>query len=234
MPRGGQAGTEGLCASHQRWEQDGTTLPCPPDGSGHLGERLDSGLQQNTHLHLFTDPWPAVPRGHGHTRTFCLCSLCLCPRKSPMLLQETAREFPEAEHAHLPGTATWNREQGFCKPVLGHRQAQARPSLWLGHLLLKHLCCLGCGGLRRRVQLLPPARRGLTAAHPHQTVPWHQMLFPRGPRMWHSRPPQHFPGKGKEDGWKGMGAAKRLLRSNGEVPTDTKEQGVKPLSNYTA
>lgn len=170
------------------------------------------GLQQNKHLHLFSDPWPAVPRGHGHTQTFCLCSLSLCPLKSPMLLQETACEFPEAEHAHLPGTATWNREQGFCKPVLGHRQAQARPSLWLGHLLLKHLCCVGCGGLRRRLQLPSPARRGLTAAHPHQTVPWHQMLFPGGPRISHSRPAPALPWEG-EGGWtEGNGGSQKAAQ----------------------
>lgn len=34
VPLGGQAGTEGLCASHQRWEQDGPALPRPPEGSG--------------------------------------------------------------------------------------------------------------------------------------------------------------------------------------------------------
>lgn len=145
-------------------------------------------------------PWPAVPRGDGHTWTFCLCSLCLCPLKSPMLLQETAREFPEAEHAHLPGTATWNREQGSCKPALGHRHTQARPSLWLGHLPLKHLCCVGHGGLRRREQLPPPAQRGLTAPRPPQAVPWHQRLFPGGPRMWHSRLAPALSWEGKENG----------------------------------
>lgn len=72
------------------------------------------------HLHLFPAPWPAVPRGHGHTWTFCLLSLCSCPLKSPVLLQETAHEFPEP--THLPGAATWDREQRSCKPALGHWQ----------------------------------------------------------------------------------------------------------------
>lgn len=36
VPHGGQAGMEGLCASHQGWEQDGTALPCLPDGLGWI------------------------------------------------------------------------------------------------------------------------------------------------------------------------------------------------------
>lgn len=34
----------------------------------------------------------------------------LMPLKRPVLLQETEHEFPEP--AHLPGAATWDREQG--------------------------------------------------------------------------------------------------------------------------
>lgn len=160
-------------------------------------ERLQLGLQQNKHLHLFPAPWPAVPRGEGHTWTFCLLSLCSL--KSPVLLREAACEFPEAEPARVPGTATWDREQGSCKPAPGPWQT---PKSGLVTFSLNTSVEWDAWALLAQEEGTAPTPSTVRAGSSSSTseVLWHQMLFPGGPEWGTAILPQHFPRKGKEDG----------------------------------
>lgn len=130
-----------------------------------------------------------MPRGDGHTWTFCLLSLCLCPLKSPMQLQEPAQELPQAEPTHLPGAATQNWEQGSCKPSLWLANPQ---DLWLGHLLLKHLCWVGCG---------TAPTPSTTRADSSPSISDHAVLASKAVPWWSQDGAQpSSPGKGRRTG----------------------------------